>query len=151
MSERTAVYRLFAGDGRLLYVGMTRNPARRFTAHAADKPWWPEVATRAVEWRASWDEAHAVEKAAIRAEKPAHNQRHALTVEQEKALAVAVASADRARSARAERDAASGRIWGLALELRRSGFKDLDICVTLGLSRATLNRKYGSRREADEA
>jgi predicted GIY-YIG superfamily endonuclease len=146
---RTAVYRFHDAAGDLLYVGMTRNPRARFHNHAADKPWWPEVDAKAIEWLGSWSEAHAAERAAIRAEKPRYNVQHALTVEQEEALAAAVASADRARAARAEHAKVMERVWGLALEMRRGGFKDLDICATLGLSRATLNRKYGPRREGD--
>jgi predicted GIY-YIG superfamily endonuclease len=150
MSERTAVYRFRDAAGDLLYVGMTRNPRARFHNHAADKPWWPEVDAKAIEWLDTWAEAHAAEIAAIRAEKPRHNVQHALTVEQEDALAAAVLAADRAHAARAEHAKVMERIWGVAREMRRAGFKDLDICTTLGFSRATMNRKFGPRRADDE-
>jgi hypothetical protein len=48
--ERTAVYWLWAVDGRLLYIGMTNDVERRMEQHAADKSWWPQVASRTVRW-----------------------------------------------------------------------------------------------------
>lgn len=41
---REFVYRLFADDHTLLYVGITWNPFIRWTAHARSKHWWPQVA-----------------------------------------------------------------------------------------------------------
>lgn len=74
--ERTALYRLFDTDDRLLYVGISSNPKERLKAHAADKPWWPEVASREIEWFPSREQAAAAEVAAIRTEQPIHNHQH---------------------------------------------------------------------------
>ena len=35
--DRTALYRLSDADGVLLYIGIARNPERRFAQHAAEK------------------------------------------------------------------------------------------------------------------
>lgn len=76
-SERTALYRLYDTDDRLLYVGITNDPKKRWTHHASMKPWWPDVARHAVEWYDSRPEAEVAEFAAIRSEAPIHNGQHA--------------------------------------------------------------------------
>lgn len=73
---RTALYRLHDSGGRLLYVGITDTPQRRFTEHAKDKHWWPEVAGSAVQWFENRRLALAVEGHAIRTEKPLYNVVH---------------------------------------------------------------------------
>jgi hypothetical protein len=72
VTERTALYRLSDGRGRLLYVGITCNLAQRFTAHAR-RGWWPLVAERRVEWFDSRDDAEFAEAVAIRSEDPLFN------------------------------------------------------------------------------
>lgn len=73
MSERTALYRLYDADKTLLYVGVTDAPSARWIQHSRDKPWWPEVAMKEVEWYSSRREALSAESAAISAEAPAYN------------------------------------------------------------------------------
>jgi predicted GIY-YIG superfamily endonuclease len=73
---RTALYRLRDEAGTLLYVGITDKPSRRWFAHAADKPWWGDVANRSLEWLPSRERALEAEAHAIRTEKPLHNIRH---------------------------------------------------------------------------
>ncbi len=68
MSERTAVYRVFAADETLLYVGVAKSFARRWSQHAAAKPWWPDVQRQTVDWYPDRDTALAAETAAIRTE-----------------------------------------------------------------------------------
>lgn len=65
-----------------------------------------------------------------------------LNDEQRRLLDVAVESARNARSA----DQAA---WNAALAARRAGVPDELLCDETGLSRATLNRKYGPRGEGD--
>lgn len=68
------VYRLFAADSALLYVGKTRKTLRsRLSGHRHDKEWWPEVAYVTVQ-TVSAAELARTEKAAIRAESPAYNR-----------------------------------------------------------------------------
>jgi predicted GIY-YIG superfamily endonuclease len=73
---RTAIYRLHDQSGVLLYVGVTDKPKRRWPQHAADKPWWPDVASRSLSWFPSRDLALDAESRAIRTEKPLHNVVH---------------------------------------------------------------------------
>lgn len=69
----TAVYRLSDSTGRLLYVGIGRNPQNRWGAHADLHAWWPQVATFEVTWYGSRDDAAAEERRALREDSPAHN------------------------------------------------------------------------------
>jgi predicted GIY-YIG superfamily endonuclease len=73
VSKRTAVYRFYDAADRLLYVGMTENPAVRFTSHESLKPWWPDVARQTINWYDTREEADAVETEAIRTERAVHN------------------------------------------------------------------------------
>lgn len=72
-----ALYRFFAEDGELLYVGITSNPARRFAQHGSDKEWWEEVAEIRMERLPSREAVLAAERAAIIAERPRYNVVHA--------------------------------------------------------------------------
>lgn len=74
----TALYRLFAASGQLLYVGVSSDPGKRFGQHAADKPWWSDVARWSAGWYPSRQEALAAEAAVIAAECPALNIRQPL-------------------------------------------------------------------------
>ncbi|GJF06569.1 GIY-YIG nuclease family protein [Pseudonocardia sp. D17] len=71
-----ALYRFFDSSERLLYVGITNDPTRRFEQHRSTKPWWTEVATVRIEQHASRSKALAAERAAIVAEHPIHNIQH---------------------------------------------------------------------------
>lgn len=73
IGEPTALYRLYAKDGKLLYVGITHDIIVRFGQHAARKPWWPEVARKTMVWYGSRAAAFRAEAEAIRTEKPVHN------------------------------------------------------------------------------
>lgn len=73
---RIALYRLYAEDGTLLYVGISKDPKGRFWQHAADKFWWPTVARKTVEWYESRPAALLAEEAAIRTKRPEWNRDH---------------------------------------------------------------------------
>lgn len=75
-SSRTALYRFFDVNGRLLYIGITEQVGRRWDAHMRLKSWWPEVHRQTVEWHDSRAAAAAAEVAAITEERPRHNARH---------------------------------------------------------------------------
>ncbi|MFC8885850.1 hypothetical protein ACFT54_09845 [Streptomyces cinereoruber] len=70
--QPAAVYRLWAEDGSLLYIGSAYNPEGRCKGHQS-KPWWPLVASRTDEWHATREAAYAAEREAIPRESPAHN------------------------------------------------------------------------------
>lgn len=69
----TAIYRLFDEHERLLYVGITNTLLRRIREHAAEKPWWPDVAFRTVTWHEDRADAEGEETNALLTENPAHN------------------------------------------------------------------------------
>lgn len=82
--RRTALYRFYDADERLLYVGIANNPEQRWKAHARTADWWPQAARKSVEWFDSRPAAAAAETRAISAEAPTHNivhnhERHART------------------------------------------------------------------------
>lgn len=72
-----ALYRFFAEDGALLYVGITNNPARRFTQHGVDREWWHEVETIRMERHPDREAVLIAEKLAIQTERPRYNVIHA--------------------------------------------------------------------------
>lgn len=73
-SRRTALYRLFDTEGRLLYVGIAFNPDSRWAGHSASKSWWTDVAEKRIEWHETRSAAVAAERAAIAAELPLYNK-----------------------------------------------------------------------------
>lgn len=72
-SRRTALYRLFDAEGRLLYVGIAYNPRARWLGHSSTKPWWKQVARREVEWHETRSAALGAEAEAIVNERPLYN------------------------------------------------------------------------------
>lgn len=73
MKIRTVLYRLYAADGTLLYVGVTGNLLKRFREHRYKKSWWPQVTGMRLAYYDSRAEAEEAEDAAIRSENPVHN------------------------------------------------------------------------------
>src|ERR1044072_8991374 len=75
------VYRLFASDDALLYVGCSVNPTARLATQYSDQPWGDLLADQPVE--GPYDRAHALrrETAAIASERPRFNVRHNPTPE----------------------------------------------------------------------
>lgn len=74
--ETTTLYRLYDSHRVLLYVGISNQPLVRFGQHAADKPWWTEVAHIDLDHfhERSW--AEAAERQAITREHPLYNVVH---------------------------------------------------------------------------
>lgn len=70
----TTVYRAYAADGTLLYVGCTDHREKRISAHAKGSPWFAAVDRWTFEEYPTREEALRVETAAIRAERPVHNK-----------------------------------------------------------------------------
>lgn len=75
--ERTALYRFFAEDDSLLYVGIAYDPETRQRQHAksATDTWWPLVARRTDEWLETREAADRAEVRAIATERPRFNVR----------------------------------------------------------------------------
>lgn len=72
MSDHT-LYRFFDADGRLLYVGRTINPARRWREHEKKSPWFTAVAQVTRQVFATATEVDHAERRAIATERPLHN------------------------------------------------------------------------------
>lgn len=77
LPKRWTLYRFYDRDGSLLYVGITGQGASRWAQHAAEKPWWLDVATIDVEHHPSLEAVIAAEADAIHDERPMHNVRGA--------------------------------------------------------------------------
>lgn len=75
--KRTALYRHFAGDGTLLYVGISLNHFARLAQHRAGSSWYDEISRVEIEWHPDRESALEAEKAAIQTERPVHNVIHA--------------------------------------------------------------------------
>lgn len=146
-----AVYRFYAPDGWLLYVGMTVNPEVRFAFHRHAAVWWKlaEPARTTVTWYDTRADAAAAETAAIDQEKPEWNivgkdgyrggrPRTVLDQAQEAAIAAVLESSDQAR-------AAEEAAWLAVQSAREAGVPDTVLCGKTGINRATLNRKLGKR------
>ena len=94
--ERTALYRFYDSQGKLLYVGITNDPWRRWREHVLAKPWYPQVKHQAVTWYDAEWQARKAETRAIRTERPEFNIAGAVkpldrfTVGREVALIMAV-------------------------------------------------------------
>lgn len=74
---RTAIYRHFASDGSLLYVGITGQPLKRLQTHMGGSQWAEQIANVTIEWHETRPAAELAERRAIRGERPPHNQSHA--------------------------------------------------------------------------
>ena len=70
--QKTCLYRFFAADGRLLYVGISMNFRARLDKHRR-RTWWPEVADQSLEWFPDRESAQRAERRAIHDENPAYN------------------------------------------------------------------------------
>lgn len=70
---RTALYRHYDAQGRLLYVGISDCLAARDAQHRAAAPWHRDVHRSNVVWFDTRAEARDAEAAAIKTELPLHN------------------------------------------------------------------------------
>lgn len=71
----TTLYRLYGANDVLLYVGTSIDPQDRWEQHARGKLWWSSVTRASVEWHPNRAAALAAERAAIKTEKPLHNDK----------------------------------------------------------------------------
>lgn len=71
-SGRAAVYRLFASDGTLLYVGSAFDPEERYACHRK-AVWWPSVSRQSETWFSDRKTAYREEWKAIASEQPTCN------------------------------------------------------------------------------
>lgn len=76
MTEPTTLYRAYADDGALLYIGIAKNWGRRWAQHSERSPWFAAVARVELERHPTREAARHAEAAAVRAEHPRHNIEH---------------------------------------------------------------------------
>jgi len=67
------LYRAFAADGQLLYVGRSLNVESRFSTHRNSSPWHPNMTHHTVEGPYSYADIQRVEREAVRQEDPLWN------------------------------------------------------------------------------
>lgn len=67
------VYRMYAGDGSLLYVGCTLNIGQRTQQHHSRAPWWDDAVRMEIERFSTHREALTAERDAIVNEHPRWN------------------------------------------------------------------------------
>jgi hypothetical protein len=70
------LYRHFAADGRLLYVGISLNALGRLDEHSNVSKWYPLIRIVTLEHYDSVEDARMAEMLAIAHEHPLHNIRH---------------------------------------------------------------------------
>jgi hypothetical protein len=70
---RTALYRHFDSENRLLYVGISLHAVIRLAGHRRHARWFDEVATVTIEWFETRDVALKAEQCAILKERPRFN------------------------------------------------------------------------------
>lgn len=76
MTDTTSLYRHFAADGSLLYVGISLSWPQRTRSHARHARWFEEVARVEIEHFPTREAALGAEREAIKSEKPRFNVVH---------------------------------------------------------------------------
>jgi predicted GIY-YIG superfamily endonuclease len=77
--RQTALYRIWGDEDLLLYIGISDYFGRRWREHAKAQPWWDEMRRlTADEWYDRREDAEEAEAAAIKAEGPKYNKKHAV-------------------------------------------------------------------------
>ena len=80
MSINNTLYRFYAADGRLLYVGQTADPGKRFAKHSVTHAWWRAVDKITLEHYTTPALVKEAERQAIERDRPYYNS-HFNTVE----------------------------------------------------------------------
>lgn len=138
MSEQTsdattALYRHFAADGTLLYVGVSLNVVVRLAQHKAASHWHRDIARVEVEQFATRKAALEAEAKAIKDEAPKHNIqkrfREKPLTRAEKAALAAQAAADYSRASLVQRMVAFHPLYSID-----------DVCNVLHLGETAVRR-----------
>jgi DNA-binding XRE family transcriptional regulator/predicted GIY-YIG superfamily endonuclease len=148
VAEMHAVYRMYDGGGRVLYIGISGVAGRRFDQHS-EKAWFPQVANITLEWFPTKAAAVLAENRAIAAEQPRYNTRgkkksrtrRTATNKLEVFAALqsespTLATEDGAVVARIRRELASG----LARRRREAtGMRGTELATMIGVTRQAVN------------
>ena len=76
---KTSLYRHFAEDGELLYIGISVSFLSRLGQHEKHSPWFDRIYSVTVEHFDTREEALKAERDAIKSESPTHNKHHKVT------------------------------------------------------------------------
>ena len=76
MTTEHVLYRYFAENGDLLYIGISVDAYSRAKQHRDGSKWWPDAASVTFEKYPNRDAVSAAERLAIKAEKPIYNKVH---------------------------------------------------------------------------
>ncbi len=74
MGGRSAVYRIFGDERRLLYIGSSERPRQRWHEHRNRTAWWSEARAYSLTWLPTREAAYEAEALAIATEGPVFNQ-----------------------------------------------------------------------------
>lgn len=74
--EKHHLYRHFAADGSLLYIGVSLSALHRLSAHKEHSHWFSDIARVEIQAFESREAALTAERKAIKEEKPRHNIAH---------------------------------------------------------------------------
>jgi hypothetical protein len=72
--QPTCLYRHFAADGTLLYVGISLTAVQRLREHREDSHWYSQVSRIELQWLESRLDAIRAERIAIATERPKYNK-----------------------------------------------------------------------------
>jgi excinuclease UvrABC nuclease subunit len=100
------LYRHFAADGTLLYVGISLSAFQRLAQHRSRAHWFEQIARVEMEQFATREEALAAERVAIEHEKPLFN----IQFSEQQAAARTAAKAQRNKSIKSKPDPAADNV-----------------------------------------
>ena len=75
VNKRTSLYRHFASNQTLLYVGVSLSAVQRLGQHRLSSHWYEDITIITIEWFNTRLEAEQAEYLAIIKENPKHNNR----------------------------------------------------------------------------
>jgi hypothetical protein len=131
--KRCALYRHFAADGELLYVGISLRPFTRIRDHIRVSSWADTIANITFEYFDSRVAAMAAEARAVQEENPRHNVRLRKPKKLPKAAMATQVKADAARVELTQR-----------VQKFELLYKPSDAAAALGIGTGTLNREIAS-------
>lgn len=158
----STLYRAFASDGELLYIGVTDDFTTREAAHRSTASWYGEATSWSFEEFAQRCDADLAEKEAIVRERPKHNFTHNKKVEWAGAdlashfVAEIKAEAARQNLSQSELARLSGMkqvniSWKFRGERQFSLGEYLTLCSALGVGITEFAARVAARVEAEKS
>lgn len=144
------LYRHFAADGKLLYIGISLSAVNRLSQHSEHAPWFREIARVEIEPHPTREAAMKAEVAAIMAERPLYNKVHRF---KDEAKSVREVQAEKARRGLMARTVAFNPLYTVtdaarALDMSVGAVRRLILSGELGaylMGENTVNHPEGPR------